>query len=201
MLHLVEAQLGDRVIYSHHANSAIGLPFHILGLDTNVEVKWRWLAHMLRAPIKAFRKVPDRKIYITEVDTDRPREGKFLAGLLKPEVTLWISVYNTHSMNFDELVHSGAFKNHRSAIAYEFGHLIENTTKLVVVNSDQAEIIQQLDRVPKNTKVEQASVKKIARYQFGIDKTVYQLDEQNISVPGLHPKELGVSLQLVNKLL
>ena len=32
LLHLIEAQLGNRAKYSHFANSSFGIPFDILGL-------------------------------------------------------------------------------------------------------------------------------------------------------------------------
>jgi UDP-N-acetylmuramyl pentapeptide synthase len=34
LLHLIESQLKDQAIYSHKANSAFGVPFHILGIRT-----------------------------------------------------------------------------------------------------------------------------------------------------------------------
>src|SRR5712691_532805 len=63
LLHLIEAQLGGKAIYSHHANSAIGLPFHILGIGANIEAKYEWFGRLLQAPFKAWRQVPSCKLY------------------------------------------------------------------------------------------------------------------------------------------
>ncbi len=201
LLQLVEAQLGDKAIYSHHANSSIGLPFHILGLSPNILDRKQWLSHFLLAPIKAWRKVPATKLYIVEADTDRPHEGYFLARFLRPEVTLWISVYRTHSMNFDALVHSGHFKTHEQAIAYDFGNFAANTSKLVIANADQSDLTAQLTRVPENAKVIRVSSKAVSKHKIEETQTVYIVGGETIHLPGLHPKELGVSLQMVNKLL
>jgi len=104
LLNLIESQLQDKAKYSHFANSSYGIPFDILGLRrTNLTFdEWPYL--FLAAPFKAFKKPPQEKLYIVEADCDRPHEGKFLADLLKPEVTLWTGVGRTHSMNFDNLV-------------------------------------------------------------------------------------------------
>src|SRR5665213_364506 len=67
-LHLLEAQLGDKAIYSHHANSAIGIPFHILGMETNVLSRLTWLSRFLVAPFHSLRRLPEQRIYVVEAD-------------------------------------------------------------------------------------------------------------------------------------
>src|SRR5579864_8455736 len=158
VLHLVEAQLGDQAMYSHQANSSIGLPFHILGMNPNVSSRSQWPARFLLAPFHLFRKLPSTKLYVIEADCDRPHEGEFLAKLLKPEVTLWISVSNTHSMNFDKLVKSGQFETHEQAIAHEFGNFIAATTKLVLLNGDQPAMMAEAKRTQPGVIVKQFSV-------------------------------------------
>ena len=96
LLRLIESQLGDKAKYSHQANSSYGIPFDILGLKRISLMLDEWPYLFLLAPFKAFRKAPKEKLYIVEADCDRPYEGKFLASLLKPEITLWIS----SSLNF-----------------------------------------------------------------------------------------------------
>jgi len=201
LLHLIEAQLGDQAVYSHHANGAIGLPFHILGMATNVNSRSQWPLRFIVAPFKVFRRLPPPKLYIAEADCDRPREGQFVSKLLTPEATLWVSVYRTHSMNFDRLVKQGAFETHEAAIAYEFGWFAANTRKLVVANGDQAEVTAQLARVPKSAKTIEVAAKAVSGYELKGGRTVYTIAGQVISLPGLHPRELGGSLQMVNALL
>ncbi|HZP55653.1 MAG TPA: hypothetical protein VFB03_02700, partial [Candidatus Saccharimonadales bacterium] len=109
LLHMVEAQIGNEAIYTHHANSSIGIPFHILGMESNVESPHQWLIKFVLAPFKIWRKLPSKKLYVVEADCDRPGEGKFIGRLLKPEVTLWVSSHKTHSMNFDKQVRQKKF--------------------------------------------------------------------------------------------
>ena len=104
LLHLLESQIQNRARYSHHANSSYGIPFDILGLKRKDLTPEEWPYLILAAIFKAFKKPFKEKLYIVEADCDRPNEGKFLANLLKPEVTLWTNVSRTHTVNFDYLV-------------------------------------------------------------------------------------------------
>ncbi|HSX44873.1 MAG TPA: hypothetical protein VLF39_02020 [Candidatus Saccharimonadales bacterium] len=200
LLHLTEAQLGDRAVYSHHANSAIGIPFHILGLESNITSRIEWLKYFVVAPFHIWRQLPEVKLYVVEADCDRPNEGAFTAKLLKPEVVMWISVYNTHSMNFDNQVKSGQFTNHEAAIANEFGNFVAQATKLIIANGDQTELVNQLKRAVTGTTIKQVSATKTTNYQVKTDQTIFSLDNQTITLPGLHPKDTGLSLQMVNEL-
>ncbi len=201
VLHLVEAQLGDKATYTHHANSSFGIPFHILGMKPNVDSKAQWPLSILKAPFYIFRKLPKQKLYVVEADCDRPNEGKFLSKLLRPEVTLWVSVFRTHSMNFDRLVATGAFSSHEKAIAYEFGYFAASTKKLVLASGDQPELVKQLSRVPKNSELKLAEKRNLKAYYFDRDKTIFEFKKSSVYLPGLHPKELGVSVQLVYELM
>ena len=201
VLHMVEAQLGDRAIYSHHANSAIGLPFDILGLEPNVPSKLDWVKYVLVAPFKIWRALPKQKIYVAEADCDRPNEGKFISQLLRPEVTIWVSVFRTHSMNFDSLVAAGKFKSPEEAIAYEFGYFAANTSKLLIINADQPLIMSQLQRVSSTVKVVEVHEAAVSSFAIEDKTTLYKLADQEVRLTGLHPKELGNSVQMVRSLL
>lgn len=201
LLQMIEAQLGEKAIYSHHANSAIGIPFYILGLNPNILGRKQWLSHFVLAPFKAWRRLPATKLFIVEADCDRPHEGEFTAKLLKPEVTLWVSVYRTHVMNFDRLVRSGQFASAEEAIAWEFGNFLMTTQRLVVVNSDQPLIVEQLKRVPAGTTITKVSAEGMTQFKIGENVTTYQINGQTYRLPGLHPKDMAISLQLVAVLL
>lgn len=201
VLHLIEAQLGDKAVYSHHANSAIGIPLHILGMPPNVPSRAAWLKFLLSAPLHAWRRPPATKLYVVEADCDRPHEGAFTSKLLKPEVTLWVSVSRTHSMNFDGLVRSGQFETHLSAIAHEFGYFIEATNKLVVINGDQPDMIAQTKRVKTGVVLKQEHLGAITDYRLTTTETVFVSNGKDIHVPGLQPKAVGIGLQMVNELL
>src|SRR3989344_1264779 len=146
LLHLIESQLKHVARYSHHANSAFGIPFDILGLNRSSLTISEWPSLLLSAPLKAFKKPYGERLYVVEADCDRPGEGKFLASLLNPEVTLWVGSSRTHSINFDRLVVNQEFHTAEEAIAYEFGYFLEYTTKKVIVNGDSDLIVSQLGR-------------------------------------------------------
>ncbi|MCP4087555.1 MAG: hypothetical protein GY745_21295 [Actinomycetia bacterium] len=139
-LNMLEAQLGDKAIFSHHANSAVGVPFHILGMDGIQDSRWEWIGKFLKAPLQASRVKHKANIYVVEADADRPGEGEFLAKLLKPMVTVWVSSSRTHSMNFEALVKSGKFNTLEEAIAHEYSHFADYTSRLVITDGDNPDI-------------------------------------------------------------
>src|SRR3989344_8801987 len=146
LLHLIESQIGDKAKYSHHANSSYGIPFDILGLGRKDLTPDEWIFLFLFAPFKAFKAIPNEKIYIVEADCDRVGEGRFLASFLKPEITLWINSTLTHSSNFDYLVKNKCFPTVKETIAYEFGNFLKYTQKMAIVNGDSLLIQNQLRR-------------------------------------------------------
>lgn len=187
LLHFLQSQIGDRAHYSHHANSAYGVPFDILGLNRKTLTIDEWPMLFLLAPFKAFKKKPEQKLYIVEADCDRVNEGKFLASLLKPEVTLWTNSSNSHAQNFP----SPAEKN----IAYEFGYFIENTTKLCIVNGDSPLIISQLRRA--NAKIEK-TVKKghLQSYTLQKQRTTFKIDNLTFDFKFLLPEDSFYSIAM-----
>jgi len=139
-LNMLEAQLGDKAVFSHHANSAIGVPFHILGMKGVQESRREWIGLLLKAPFKSRKVVHKADIYVVEADADRPREGEFLAKLLKPMITVWVSSSRTHSVNYESLVHKGVHKTLEEAIATEYAHFADYTAKLLITDGDNPNI-------------------------------------------------------------
>ncbi len=139
-LNMLEAQLGEKALFSHHANSAIGIPFHILGMNGIQDSRWEWIGKFIKAPFRALTTKHEEKIYVVEADADRPGEGDFLSKLLKPMITVWVSSSRTHSMNFEGLVKSGTFKSLEEAIAYEYAHFADHTQRLVITDGDNPNI-------------------------------------------------------------
>lgn len=201
LLHMLEAQIGDKAVYSHHANSAAGIPLHILDMIPNVPSKAAWMLYFIRAPFHIFRQVPKQKVYIVEADCDRPHEGEFTSKLVKPEVVLWVSVSNTHSMNFDSLVKSGRFATHEQAIAHEFGNFARAASNLVIANSDYSAINEELKTVRGTVKIQKVSASSLTDYELEAAITKFKLNGQQITMPGIHPKEAGASLQMARSLL
>lgn len=146
LLHLLEAQFGDEAHYSHHANSSYGIAFDILGLPGVTRSRLDWLKLAVLAPVRTFTAVHPQKLYVAEVDTDRPGEGGFLASLLKPDITLWVSLLHTHAAQFDRLVATGRFRSAEDAIAHDYGDVIAATRELVIFDGDNPAMVEQAKR-------------------------------------------------------
>lgn len=199
LLHLIESQLGSIAKYSHHANSSYGIPFDILGLVRKKLTPDEWIFLFLLAPFKAFKTIPNEKIYIVEADCDRPEEGKFLASLLKPKITLWISSSLTHSVNFDYLVKNKRFPSVEEAIAYEFGYFLKYTQKMAIVNGDSPLIQNQLNRI--RVPVKKISQKALSDYRITQNRTEFVIEGKKYSINFIVPKDIFYSLQMTFALL
>lgn len=194
LLHLIESQLGDKARHSHHANSSYGIPFDILGLKRKNLMFYEWINLFIAAPFSIFKKSPGERIYIVEADCDRPGEGRFLATLLKPQVTLWTNSTKTHCMNFDPLAESGKFSNAEDAIAFEFGYFIEHSSRLAIVNGDSENIKKQLHRT--KAKITSISIKNLTDYKVTLNGTIFDLRGKIFKFPQLLPREIFYSLEM-----
>lgn len=195
LLHLIESQIQNKARYSHLANSSYGIPFDILGLYRKDLTIGEWPYLFLTAPFKAFKKPPKEKLYVVEADCDRPYEGKFLANLLKPEITLWTGVGRTHTVNFDNL----NFSSVENAIAYEFGYFLEKTKSLVIVNGGSQFIKEQITRSKANIKT--VTQKQLQSYKVFKDHTEFKINGKVYSINNLLPKEASLSIQMTLILL
>jgi len=198
-LHLVEAQLGKKARYSHQANSAFGIPFHILGLKRNSYTLNEWILLIIKAPLQVFKKVYNEKLYIVEVDADRPGEGALIASLLRPHVVIWLSLGQAHGANYDKLVSEGLFSGVHQAIAFEYGYLIAQAQSLVIANGDNEFIIEQLAR----THVEKHLVEKIkaSNYLLKHQSTEFDIDQIAYTLPALLPRDSAYALKAIDILL
>ncbi len=148
LLHLLEAQIGQRAVYSHKANSSFGIPFHVLGLERKSFSLVEWPIFALLAPFKIFRSTPKEEMYVVEADVDRPGEGQFLAPFLHPDILIWLSLDEAHGMNFDKLVEGNG--DVRDAIkkemAHEFGYFVAATKKQAILNLENSYIAAESKR-------------------------------------------------------
>lgn len=199
LLHLIESQIGKSAKYSHKANSAYGVPFDILGLKRKDLFLTEWFYLFLLAPVRAFKKPFKENLYIVEADCDRPGEGKFLASLLKPAVTLWTGVSRTHSMNFDSLVLDRKFPSVDEAISFEFGYFLEYTKDLSIVNGDSGLINNQLKRTDSTIKT--VDKKQLNDYKVSRDGTIFEIDHQQYKIPLLLPEEVFYSIAMTKEFL
>jgi len=195
LLHMLEAQIGDKAKYSHHANTSFGIPFDILDLHKKNFSYLGWINLFLEAPFSAFKNSPKEKIYIVEADAYRPGVGKFVGELLRPEVVLWVSTGRTHSMNFDRLVAQGKFKNVEEAIAYEHGYFLEYCSKLAVINGDSELSLRQKDRTKAEVKIV-TKEKDLKKFSLTKEGTIFELVETKLTLPYLLPEEIFYSINL-----
>lgn len=202
LLHLIESQLGEDAKYSHHANSAFGIPFNILGLKRKSLTPAEWPKLFLLAPLSLLKKFPSKKIYIVEADCDRPKEGEFLSKLLKPDITLITSISRTHTQNFDSLVENGKFKSVEEAIAHEFGNFLRNTSKMVIYNADTKLIRDQCESI-KATKVK-INKKMLQSYSVAFTETEFKIEKKSYKFKSLLPEgafyAVAMTLELLKQL-
>lgn len=190
LLHLIESQLGDEAQYSHQANSTYGIPFNILGLQRKSLNLFEWPYLFLLPPFKAFKNLHKQKIYVVEADCDRPKEGKFLGSLLKPEVTIWLSVSKTHSINFRSL----------DDIAFEFGFFLEYCKNYAIINSDNNLITKQLPRTKSTTdKIYRKNV--FQKYEILHNGTRFKINNKEYAFKFLLPEDTFYSIGATNLLL
>lgn len=201
MLNLIQSQLKERARYSHKANSSYGIPFDILGLKRKTFLFYEWLELFIKAPFAVFKSLPKEKIYVVEVDCDRPGEGRFLATLLKPEITLWLTSSRTHSMNFDETIQGRKFSSIEKAVAYEFGNLLVYTSGLAIVNGDSGLINAELHRT--KTQVRKISKDRhLQEYQITpLGQTRFHIDGKNYSFSYLLPEDTFYSIKMTLELM
>ncbi len=171
---MMEAQLGKKAKVSHKANSAYGIPLDILGMAGIEGSRLRWFTILVGAPLRAFKPNHSQKIYLAEVDAERPGEAKFLAKLLKPELTMWVSSARTHSMYFDKQVAQGKFRTVEDAIAHEFGEIGVRTSDLLLYNGDNKRIVEQAKRASGRARPITRE-KHLKKYDLTKDRTTIQL--------------------------
>lgn len=199
LLHMLEAQIGDKAKYSHHANSSFGIPFDILGLQRKTLLRNEWFGLIFLTPFKIFAKLPKEKIYIVEADAYHWGVGKTIGKFLKPEVVLWVSTARTHSMNFDKLVNDGKFATVEEAIAYEFGYFVEYCSKLAVLNGDSSLELQQQNR----TKAEIKLIQKKTLKDYSVTKigTRFVVENQTYNFSYLLPEEIFYAIEMCREVV
>jgi len=157
-----------------------------------------WIYLFVMAPLCIFKKTYPEKIYVAEVDCERPGEGKFLASLLKPEVTLWLNSGKTHTANFDNLVKAHKFKSVEEAVAYEFGHLLDNTDKLAIINGDDKLELAELVRY--RGKRELVTDGELTAYSLDATGTEFTIGESRYRFKSILPRDSFYSIAMTLRL-
>lgn len=199
LLNLLEVQLGDRAHYSHNANSAYGIAFDILGMDGVRGSKLKWLYLFAAAPIRSIWFRHTQEFYVVEIDGERPHETEFLAGWLRPEVTLWVSVGRTHAVYFDDQVADGQFVTVDEAIVHEFSYLPKHTSKLVAYDKD-SELIRRAITTTSGVQAVGISQKALSSYKVWPNKTELTVNGAKYTFNQPMPREVYVQLALLGVL-
>lgn len=195
LLHLLESQIGRKAKFSHHANSAFGIPFDVLGLERKTLQRSEWLRLFLLAPVRALVMPPKQNLYIVEADADRPDEGKFLADFLRPEIVLWVSTSQTHAMNFDKLVAERKFRNVGEAIAYEYGYFAQYCSQLLMVNGDIPAELKELPRTQAKVRIV-TKENELQKYVVHTEGTAFTINRKTYTFKALLPEEIFYSIAM-----
>ena len=199
MLHLLEHEIGNKAHYSHDANSAFGVSFDILGTKGIKGSKLRWVYLLIAAPIKSLYYKHKEKFYVVEIDGERPHEAEFLASWLKPEITIWVSIGLSHSVQFENVVKTGEFDSLDKAIAHEFASLPRYTRKLVYIDNDSKLMCEMTANIPaKVVAIRKSDLKKYVVYP---DSTDFTYGDTTFHFNHPEPRDLAYNLLVLRDLM
>ncbi|MBQ6130229.1 hypothetical protein IJI72_00855 [Candidatus Saccharibacteria bacterium] len=201
MLNMLEFELGSEAHYSHDANSAFGIAFDLLGLRGITGSKLKWLFLVFAAPVRALYFSHKEPYYIVEIDGERPKETKFLASWLKPEMTLWISFGLSHAIQFEEEVRTGKFPTLEAAIADEFAELPRHTSSLVFIDADSEPMKKYTSSLPTKAKVIKIDKSAMKKYLVYPTRTEFATLDTVFRFPNPEPRDLAVQLLMLKELM
>lgn len=150
----VYAVLRDKYVTrkTDKANSATGIPLHILGLSMQTYSLSDWLRVCVLAPWRFLIDWTPYEKYIVEMGIDGPYEPNNMESLLqivRPRTGILLNVALMHSEPFDALIPPGVKTEERVArvtalIANEKGKMIHQLPEngLAILNGDQDEVAQ-----------------------------------------------------------
>ena len=199
MMNMLEHEIGKKAHYSHDANSAFGVPFDILGLKGVRGSKLRWLWLFVAAPFRGLFYTHKEKFYVVEIDGERPHEAEFLAGWLKPEVTIWVSIGLSHAVQFEKEVEDGKYKDVGEAIAAEFANLPANTSKRVYIDADSRIMVEATAKI--KAKVIPIKKSELKKYVVYPDSTDFTYGDTTFHFNHPEPKDVAFNLFVVQDLM
>ncbi|MBR3132186.1 hypothetical protein IKG33_02140 [Candidatus Saccharibacteria bacterium] len=199
MMTMLEHEIGKKAHYSHNANSAFGIPFDMLGLSGVRGSKLKWIYLMIAAPFRGLLYKHKERIYVVEIDGERPHETEFLAEWLKPEVTIWVSIGLSHAVQFEKEVENGKFSDVKEAIVAEFANLPMNTSKLVYIDAESKLMVEATEGV--KAKVIPIKKKELKKYVVYPDSTDFTYGDTTFHFNHPEPKDIAFNLFVVQDLM
>lgn len=203
MLNLMELQMGEIAHYSHNANSAFGVAFDIMGFDGIRGSKIRWIWLFVLAVVRGLTFSRTEKIYVVEIDGERPHEAEFLAKWLRPEVVMWVSFGMSHAVQFEEVVKAGKFADVKEAILHEFGSLARAAKKLVLIDGDSEEMKQATEGV--SAKIDKVDVSELNKYKVTPKETVFEIktdgEIKNFVFDHAEPRDVLVQILMMQRVM
>ncbi|MCR4326288.1 MAG: Mur ligase family protein [Candidatus Roizmanbacteria bacterium] len=196
------------VAFSKKANSAFGVPLNILGITAHDYSNKEMAVMIFQAPFACLRRMihpPTEKLYVVELDSDRPGEIEFFTRFIKPQAIVWISSSATHTEQFSRLVKQGLYRDEIDAVAAEYATLLLSsmqTALCMVYNQDSGPInaIMHEHAVPTLIPIGiHAPVWKILSWEVKRKRTVIELQLHDGSVtafdvPSVVPRTFAYSL-------
>ncbi len=200
LFYLLKAQLGEAAEFAENANSAFGVPFHILGLQRKTFTHDEWLKFFLMAPFKSLQSLGKRKkVYVVEADSDRPGEAKMIADLLNPNIVLMTNIYKTHAVNFEPLL-TEEQPDILPIIADEFAIYAAAAKNEVWANGDDMTLVEAIIRAEAREKCN-FLIKEdyLDDYQLTANGTTFVINGIQYNLNALLPEEVWLSLVMVKK--
>lgn len=198
MLNLLAAQ-NLPAHFSHNANSAYGVAFDILGLDSVRGSRLRWIYLVFATVARSFTFTRREKFYIVEVDAERPHEAGIIASRLHPEVVITTPIGLSHAVYFDDLVEQGKYKNAHDAIIDEFLNISTYATKLALISGSEPELTPRVKAI--KTEVKFVKISEIKEYRVDYNKTIFATKNGRFTFYQPMPEEVGLQLLLCERLM
>lgn len=201
LFYLLKAQLGEQAEFAENANSAFGIPFHILGLKRKSFAYVEWLKFIFFAPLLALQSLQKRKkIYVVEADSDRPGEAKIIANLLEPNIVLMTNIFKTHAVNFEPLLNEEQ-TDILSIIADEFATYAAAAKDEVWANGDDTALVEAIIRAEAREKCNFLLKEDyLDDYQLTAGGTSFMIAGMQYDLQALLPEEVWLSLAMVKKI-
>ncbi len=197
MLHILEQQFGSSAHLSHNANSIYGIAFDLLDESGVRGSRLRWFKLILVAPFKSLTVRRQEKFYIVEIDADRPKEADVVAAWLKPHITMWTSLSESHASNFEATAAERRIST-LELIAREFAMVARHTSELVLVDGTDSLMVESAQNV--NSNVEQVTPKTTG-YKVTATSSEFKGQNGTFTFADPQPKEIALQLGFVEHLL